>query len=443
MGTEQQEKPSGPDGLPLVGNTYQFASSPLAFYEQTAREYGPVARYELAGREYIQLSDPDLIEQVLVHNNQQFRKGEMYQQSLGPVLGDGLLLSEGEFWRDQRHRMQPAFNPDALDAYAPAMVEYTERLLSEWRDGEVRDIHADMMQLTVEIAAQALFDVDIREYETSIADALETVMNRSEARLTRPIDIPDSVPTPMNRRYQRALSALDDIAAEIVADHDAGGDDVVSMLLTAKEQTNALDDKQIRDEVKTLLLAGHETTALALSYTLFALADNPEQQERLQAETDTVLGERAPTQDDIDDLDYTRQTIREGMRVYPPVQGLIREAAEPVELGGYEFPAGTTISMQQWVMHRDRRYYDDPEQFRPERWTDDLKQSLPKFAYFPFGGGPRRCIGDNFAKLEARLALATIAREWTVTPVTESLSCSPSITLRPDGPVKLRVHRRD
>ncbi|MFC7132489.1 MULTISPECIES: cytochrome P450 [Salinibaculum] len=441
MGTDSD--PPGPSGLPLVGNTYQFASDPLQFYEETAREYGPVARYELAGDEFYQVSDPDLVEQVLVHDNEKFRKGEQYHEALGPVLGNGLLLSEGEFWREQRHRMQPAFNPDALDEYAPVMVEYTERLLDSWADGEVRDVHGDMMQLTVEIAAQALFDVDIRAYESDIADALATVMDRSEQRLTRPVDIPDSVPTPTNRRYRRALSALDDIAAEIVADHDAGGDDVVSMLLTAKEQSDALDEEQIKDEVVTLLLAGHETTALALTYTLFALATNPEQTAKLQEEVDDVLGDRSPTDEDIPDLPYTQRTVREGMRVYPPVQGVIRETAEPVELGGYAFPAGTTVSMQQWVLHRDPRFYDDPEAFRPSRWTDDFERDLPAFAYFPFGGGPRRCIGDNFAKQEARLALATMAKDWAVEPVTAELSFAPSITLRPDEPVKLRVRRRE
>lgn len=442
MGTERGESPPGPSGLPLVGNTYQFASDPLSFYETMAREHGPVARYEVGGDEFLQLSDPDLVEQVLVQENEKFRKGKQYHQSLGPVLGNGLLLSEGEFWRRQRHRMQPAFGPGALAKYAPVMVEYTERMLTEWRDGEVRDIHAEMMQLTVEIAAKALFDVDIRDYESDIADALEVVMNRSEKRIERPIDIPDSVPTPGNLRYRRALSALDQIAAEIVETHDASGDDVVSRLLQAKSQADDLDDEQIKDEVVTLLLAGHETTALVLTYTLYLLATNPEQAERLRAELDEELGGVPPSNEDIEALPYTKRTVREGLRVYPPVQGVIRESAEPVEIGGYEFSEGTTVSVQQWVLHRDPRFYDQPEAFRPERWSEEFRDSLPAFAYFPFGGGPRRCIGDNFAKQEARLALATIAQDWKFTPVTEELSFSPSITLRPDGAVKLRIQRR-
>lgn len=439
MGTERGKEPSGPSGLPLVGNTYQFAADRLSFYEEIAHEYGPIARYKIGGREFYQLSDPKLVEQVLVHDNKKFRKGEQYQQLLGPLLGNGLLLSEGEFWRQQRHQMQPAFHPEALAGYAPEMVEYTRRLLREWCDGEVRDIHADMMQLTVEIAAKALFNIDVRDYESDIADALEVVMNRSEKRLERPIDIPDRVPTPGNRRYQHALSALDSIAEEIIEAHDISGDNVVSRLLQAKTQTDTFDDEQIKDEVVTLLLAGHETTALALTYTLYLLATNPKQADRLRAELDEELSGDAPLKDDIENLPYTKRTIREGMRMYPPTQGIAREVVEPVNIGGYEFSKGTTVSIQQWVLHRDSRFYEDPEEFRPERWSQEFRDSLPRFAYFPFGGGPRRCIGENFAKQEARLALATIAKNWEFEAVTEELSFSPSLTLRPDHPVKLQV----
>ncbi|MUW15009.1 cytochrome P450 [Halorubrum sp. CBA1125] len=442
MGTEQGGEPSGPSGLPVVGNIYQFASDPLSFYEEVAREYGPIARYKLGGTEFYQLSDPELVERVLVHQNDKFRKGEEYRRILNPVIGNGLLISEGEFWRQQRHQMQPAFHPEALADYAPIIVDYTRRLLADWRDDTVRDIHADMMQLTVEIIAKTLFDVDIRDYEANIADALEAVMDRSEKRLERPIDIPDSVPTPGNRRYKRALSALYAIATEIVEAHDVDGDDVVSRLLRAKSQVEGLDDEQIQDEVVTLLLAGHETTALALTYTLYLLATNPEQADRLGAELDENVNGGPPSRDVIEDLPYTKRTIREGMRVYPPVQSVIREATEPVELGGYEFAEGTAVTVQQWVLHRDPRFYERPDAFRPERWSEEFRDSLPRFAYFPFGGGPRRCIGENFAKLEARLVLATIAQECEFEAVTDELSLSPSITLRPDGAVKLRVRRR-
>ncbi|GAB3705733.1 cytochrome P450 family protein [Halorubrum pallidum] len=442
MGTERGGDPPGPSGLPVVGNALQFASDPLSFYEEVAREYGPIARYRLGGREFYQVSDPELVEQVLVQQNERFDKGEEYRRILTPVIGNGLLISEGEFWRRQRHRMEPAFHPDALTEYAPIIVEHTERLLSDWHDDTVRDVHADMMQLTVEIAARTLFDADIREYEADISDALEAVMDRSEKRLERPIEIPDGVPTPGNRRYKQALSTLYAIADEIVESHDETGDDVVSRLLRAKSQAGGLDDEQIRDEVVTLLLAGHETTALALTYTLYLLATNPEQADRLGAELDEKAG-RGPLSKDVgEDLSCTKRTLKEGMRLYPPVQSVIREATEPVEIGGYELAEGTVVTTPQWVLHRDSRFYEEPEVFRPDRWSGSFRDSLPRFAYFPFGGGPRRCIGENFAKQEMRLALATIARDWEFEAVTDELSLSPSITLRPDGPVKLRVSRR-
>ena len=442
MGTERSGGPPGPSGLPVVGNARQFASDPLSFYEEVAREYGPIARYALGGREFYQLSDPELVEQVLVHQNGRFDKGEEYRRILTPVIGNGLLISEDEFWRRQRHRMEPAFHPEALAEYAPTLVEHTERLLGDWRDGTVRDVHADMMQLTVEIAAKTLFDTDIRKYEANISDALEAVMDRSEKRLERPIEIPDSVPTPGNRRYKRALSTLYEIGTEIVEAHDGTGDDVVSRLLRAKSNADGLDDEQIRDEVVTLLLAGHETTALALTYTLYLLATNPEQAGRLGAELDEKAGGGPLSTDVIEELSYTKRTLREGMRVYPPVQSVIREATEPVEIGGYELDEGAVVTAPQWVLHRDPRFYEEPESFRPARWGESFRESLPRFAYFPFGGGPRRCIGENFAKQEMRLALATIARDWEFEAVTDELSLSPSITLRPDGPVKLRVSRR-
>jgi cytochrome P450 len=203
-----------------------------------------------------------------------------------------------------------------------------------------------------------------------------------------------------------------------------------------------IDEEQIKDEVVTLLLAGHETTALALSYTLFLLATNPEQADRLRAELDEKVNGGPLSMDVVEELPYTKRTIREGMRVYPPVQSLVRETTEPVELDGYELSEGTVVTVQQWVLHRDPRFYEAPGAFRPGRWSEEFRDSLPRFAYFPFGGGPRRCIGENLAKLEARLVLATIAQEWEFEPVTDELSFSPSITLRPDGAVKVRVRRR-
>jgi cytochrome P450 len=444
MGTERTDAPPGPSGLPLVGNTHQYVGRPLSFYEELATEYGPVARYELGGETFVQLSAPDLVGRVLAHDHAKFRKGAQYQTGLAPVLGDGLLLAEGDDWRRQRRRMQPDFDPDALASYAPTMVAYTDRLLERWRDGEVRDLHADMTTLTIEIVARALFDVDVRDHEADVATALGVVMDRARTRLRRPLQVPDPVPTPGKRRYRRAIATLQGVAGDILADADPAmdGDTVVDTLLAVAETTDDLTRERVRDEVVTLLLAGHETTALALTYTVNLLARSERPAGRLRTELDDVLGGDAPTHDDVDDLPFVRRTVREGMRVYPPVQELLREAAELVELGGYRFPEGTTFSMQQWVLHRDERFYDDPETFRPSRWTDAMRADLPSFAYFPFGAGPRRCIGDSFAKLEAHLALARMAQDWTFEAVSGAPSFEPSITNRPADPVRVRVNRR-
>lgn len=435
--TSHTDTPPGPTGYPLVGNTLQFAGDRLEFVTDTATEYGPVASFEVAGTTIYQVSDAELVEQVLVQHNQSYIKGDLFQEALGDALGDGLLTSEGSAWREQRHRMQPAFHPEMLEQYSEQMTDGVVSLLDSWADGDVRNIHEDMMHLTVEIAAQTLFDVDVSDEKGDVSEALEAVMDYAE----RPYHPPSWLPTPENRRYQAAIQTLEEIADRIVEKHDEGdGNDIVSILLAA--QGEDITRERMCDEIITILLAGHETTALTLTYTLHALGRNPEQSAELQAELDDVLDGRTPTIGDLDDLPYTEQVVQEGMRLYPPVWELVREAAEPDELGGYEIPSGTTVSMHPWVVHHDDRIYDDPMTFRPERWTDEFESSLPKFGYFPFGGGPRRCIGDRFAMLEARLVLATIAQEWTVEPHDE-LSFAPSITLRPDGPVEVTVRRRD
>ncbi|ELZ88232.1 unspecific monooxygenase (cytochrome P450) [Haloferax elongans ATCC BAA-1513] len=443
------EQPPGPSGVPVVHNTFQYADDPLEFIAGVARDYGPVAEYNIGGMSFYQVSDPELVEHVLVQENQKYIKGELFQDSLGTVLGEGLLTSEGEFWRQQRHLMQPAFLPQMLERYSEIMVEYTERMLSSWEDGETRDIHEDMMSLTVEIAAKTLFDVDIREEESAVGEALETVMDYSSVSMRRPVDVPQWVPTPLNRRYKQALEDLTEVVGRIIEDRrngdgelDPESNDIVSLLLTFRDDDgNPLPDEQIRDELVTILLAGHETTALALTYTLHLLGTNQEQADTLREEVDSVLDGDSPTFADLGDLPYTEQVITEGMRIYPPVWELVREAAEPDTLGDYNIEPGQTVSAQQWVIHRDPRFYDDPLEFRPSRWTSEFKRDLPKFAYFPFGGGPRRCIGDRFALLEARLALATIAQSWTVDP-THELEFDPSITLRPEGTVEMVVNRR-
>ena len=439
------DRPPGPDGLPFLGITRQFARDRLGFVTRIAREYGDVVRVPIAGGgEFYDLFHPDHVRHVLVDNNENYVKGELFQQQLD-ILGDGVLNAEGEAWRRQRHAVEPAFHPDRIEGYAEPMTDYTERLLDEWDDGEVRNVHEDMMDLTLEIVAKALFDVDIQETGDDVGRALETVMAHSRRRTGRIVNVPEWVPTHGNLAYLRASRALDNVVDDIIEERRGAGDagDVVSMLMRADTPGGRMSDEGIRDEVMTLLLAGHETTAQALTYTLYLLAHHPPVEEKLVAELEDVLGGAVPTVADLDDLEYTENVVRESMRLYPPVWGLLREAVEEDEIGGYRIPAGATIGMYQWVTHRDPRFYEDPVAFQPERWTEGFRRELHPFAYFPFSGGPRRCLGDRFAMTEAILVVATLLQAVHVEALPdEDLDLAPSITLRPADGLRMRVRKR-
>jgi cytochrome P450 len=438
------EMPPGPDGLPVVGNYLAFVRRPFQFMTRNAREYGDIVGWnEIDGPVY-QLNHPDHIEQVLVQNNQNYIKGEAFQRTLAPITGNGILNSEGAVWRRNRHLIQPAFNPGRIQEYAEMMTDCTEDLLATWDDGETRLVHEDMMEVTLHIVAQALFGVDIDDYVDDVGTALEEFMEASDS-LSNYV-LPEQVPTPSRRRIQHARDRLDSVVYELIERRreDPGEHDVISTLLdVTDDEGNTLSTEQIRDEVVTLLLAGHETTALSLTFTAYALARHPEVEQRLVAELDEVLGGETPTMADLSELTYTEQVVKESMRLYPPVPGIVREPVKPDIVGGYEIPAGATIRMHQWVVHRDPRWYDDPLAFEPTRWTPEFEKSLPKLAYFPFAAGPRRCIGDRFAMLEARLLLATIYQQYhlELTPETE-LNLSATVTARPKDDVQMTVHRR-
>ncbi|UPV99715.1 cytochrome P450 [Halorussus gelatinilyticus] len=454
--------PPGPDGLPVVGSLPEYARDPFDFERRMHQEYGDVVRWKLPGGWMYHLADPDHIEHVLVQNNQNYVKGEAFQETLGPVLGNGVLNSEGEFWRRQRHLIEPSFHPERISTYAEMMVDSTERAISGWRDGEIRDVHSEMTALTLDIVGRALFGVDLRDDSERVGEALETVMAGAEFSLTDLL--PEAIPTPGRRKFEQAVETLDRVVAEIVAERKRNPteDDVVSMLLAARdEEGEGMTDRQVHDEVMTLLLAGHETTALALTFTFFLLAQNGDAERKLVAELDRELGGDRPTMADVGDLPYLENVVKESMRLYPPVPGIVREPVEDDRVGDYRIPAGVTVSMSQHVVHRDPRWYDDPMAFRPERWgseaarasnasgeggdprADEFEQSLPRLAYFPFAAGPRRCIGDRFALLEARLVLATILQEYHLELVSSpALDLRPSITARPKDPVEMKLHER-
>ncbi|WP_132058368.1 cytochrome P450 [Halorussus amylolyticus] len=443
--SERGADPPGPDGLPVVGSLPAYASDPFAFERDAVAEYGDVVRWRVPGGWMYHLAHPDHIERVLVQNNENYVKGEAFQETLGPVTGNGILNSEGEFWRRQRHLIQPAFGPDRISTYAGMMTDATERRIEPWSHGDRRNVHAEMSALTLEIVGRTLFGVDVSGTASRVGDALDVVMAASEFSLTDVL--PVWVPTPQRRRFERAVEDLESVVERIVAERreNPTDDDVVSMLLAARDESGeGMTDEQIHDEVMTLLLAGHETTALALTFTFFLLAQHPEVERELVAELREEVGDRTPTFADLPDLPFLDRVVTESMRLYPPVPGIIREPVADDRMGEYRIPAGVTVSMSQHVVHRDPRWYDDPMAFRPERWTDDLRDSLPRLAYFPFSAGPRRCIGDRFALLEAKLVLATILPRFHLELVSSpSLDLRPSITARPRNPVEMRIHDRE
>jgi len=438
------ETPPGPRGLPVIGNKLAFVRDPYGFMTRTARQYGDIAHWEDAGGPIYQLNHPEYIEHVLVQNNENYVKGDDFQNILEPITGNGILNSEGAVWRRNRHLIQPAFHPDRIRSYAEMMTDETEAMLSSWADGETRLVHEDMMTVTLRIVARALFGVDIDEHVDTIASALEEFMEATENLPN--LVLPPAIPTPSRRRIQRSRERLDSVVTEMIEKRraDPGEDDVISMLLDATDEGgNAMSTDQIRDEVVTLLLAGHETTALSLTLTTYVLSQHPAVEEELVAELDEVLDGRTPTMADLADLTYTERVVKESMRLYPPVPGIVREPVKPDIVGGYEIPAGATVRMHQWVVHRDPRWYDDPLAFEPDRWTDDFEQSLPKLAYFPFAAGPRRCIGERFAMLEARLLLATIYQRYhlELEPGTD-LDLMATVTARPKNEIPMTIHRR-
>jgi len=439
--------PPGPRGHFLLGSLPEFARDILGFLDACAREHGDVVFVRLAGWDVFLLNHPDLIDEVLRKNRDNFVKHSFFWRHVDSIFGKGLLTSEGEFWLRQRRLAAPAFHPDRIASYGGAMVNYSERLVDGWRDGEIRDVHKDMMRVTMEIVSKTLFDADVERDVDEVGQAFEVVLKEIAGRFRRPFKIPDWVPTPGNLRYRRGVALLDRLVTRVLQERrTAPGDrgDFLSMLMSARDEDgSAMSDRQLRDELVTLFLAGHETTAIALSWTWYLLAHHPLVKDRLVAELFEQIERRPATVADLPRLPYADAVVKEAIRLYPPAYVLGREARADCEIGGWRVPARATIYMSPWVTHRDPRWFASPEKFLPERWLDGLAARLPRFAYMPFGGGPRVCIGDRFAMMEAVLILATVARRYLFERVSEEpIVPFPSITLRPEGGIWMKLSRR-
>jgi len=424
----------------VVGNTHQWARDPCDFRERCAEEYGRVVNFEIIGWDAYMLTDPEDVKRVLADTDT-FPKHDGSTDELREIVGDGLLTSEGDRWERQREAIQPAFFMNNIKTYADIMVSRTEDTLDRWRDGGAVDLREEMMRTTLEILVEAMFGEDIDLEARGIYDAVEAMQKPLQPQ-NQPITLlaPDWAPVPFLRRADRARDHLEAQVYDILDERrrtDTDREDLLAMLLDADAE---MDDEQIRDEMLTFLFAGHETTALTLTYVWDLLSRNPEAEARLHEELDAMVDGR-PTIEDVFELEYAEAIVEEAMRLYPPAHEIRREPAETVTFGDYEVPEGSMVLLPTWVLHRDGRFWDAPEAFRPERFlTRDADR--PEYAFFPFGGGPRRCIGQQFAMTEAQLVLATMAREWTLDRNYGDLELSASVTLQPKGDVPVTTVRR-
>jgi len=439
-------RPPGPPGHFLVGNLPEFARDILGFFSTCTREYGDIVHMRLAGNDVFLLENPRDIETVLLTERNNFIKHTFFFRHVTAIFGNGLLTSEGDFWLRQRRLAAPAFHPDRIASYGSVMAAFARRTADRWRPWEVRDVYRDLMRLTMEIVSKTLFDAEVAEEIAEIERSFDRIVRQIAKRFRRPFRIPDLVPTPGNLLYRRGVARLDRLVAKILEERrtrpgDRG--DLLSMLLAARDDDGQpMSDQQVRDEVITLFLAGHETTAITLAWALDLLARHPEVDRRASQEITERLGERLPTAADLLRLPYVEAVVKETLRLCPPAYVIGREPLADCTLGGYPVPARSTVYFAPWVLHRDPRWWNEPDNFRPERWLDGSIATLPKYVYLPFGGGPRVCIGERFAMMETVLVLATLLPRFRFETAGPAPRPFPSITLRPDRPVLMRLVAR-
>ena len=440
-------RPPGPKSLlfrPLYGPGERNAADTLL---QLAREFGDVVFFRLPPlRSIYLLSHPDDIKDVLVAHDRDFTKSRGLQRARR-LLGNGLLTSEGELHRRQRRLVQPVLTRERIaENSAAAMIVFAQRASSQFRDGETVDAAEAMRRLTLAIAGKTLFGADIEAEAGEITGALATILELFPASLQPFSEIFDHLPVPQTLRFRRARTRLDTVIYALIARRRAdrgAGDDVLALLLRARDVDGvAMNDEQIRDEVMTLLLAGHETTANALAWTWYLLAQHPEVEAMLHAEVDSVVGGRTPTPDALGRLEYTAAVLSESMRLYPPAWAIGRRALRAYHAGEYTVPRGAVILVSPYVVHRDGRWWPQPLRFEPDRWLRP-GAARPPFAYFPFGGGSRVCIGEWFARTETALVLATLAQDWRMRLVPDQrIEIQPLVTLRPKYGIRMTLGRR-
>jgi cytochrome P450 len=415
---------------------------PIPFFQRLAEEYGDASQFHVGPQQIFFFNHPDLIRELLVTQHRSFHKSRVLQRSK-IIFGEGLLTSEEELHKRQRRLVQPAFHRERIARYAAVMIERAARL--GWKDGEVLDIHQEMMRLTLSVVAKTLFDAEVDEEADEIGVALTSLVELFPALMNPLSTLLRKLPLPQTMRFRRSLERLDRTIYGIIDERRKSGQDrgdLLSMLLMAVDEEGdggGMNDQQLRDEAMTLFLAGHETTANALAWTWYLLSLNPDAANAIHRELDAILGERLPTPADYARLPYTEMVVAESMRMFPPAWAVSRLAIEDAMIGQWLVPRGAVVVASQAVTHRDARWFPDPDRFDPLRFTAEAKASRPKLSYFPFGAGPRICVGEGFAWMEAVLIVATIAQRWRLELLSRDVTPQASITLRPRGGIRMRV----
>lgn len=437
-----------PRGNWLLGHSIPYTRDPLGFLNHCAREYGGIVPLRLAGTPVLFINHPDCVEEVFSHQNRAFmRKGTGFQMVAKPFLGNGLFLSEGKLYQQQRTLVQPAFHRQMLTAYGEIMVYETQTIMDAWQAGEVRDIYQDYVNITRTIVAKTMFGIRLEaEVVDAVTEALNQVMNRFKNLNEHLLFTPSWLPTPNNLSFNRAINRLDQTIYKLLQQYQSqteGEPNFLDMLLQAQDTEEPITLQKVRDEVVNIFLAGYETTAIALTWLSWILSQHPHVEAKLFEELQTILQGRTPTVADIPQLLYTEAVVLETLRLYPPVWALVRVAVEETTILGYPVPKGMNVMACQWTAHRNPQFFPEPETFNPDRWTNGLAKQLPMGAYFPFSLGGRVCLGKAFGMMELVLVLATITQKFQFKSASaRRVEFFLSITLRPKEGIKLAQIRR-
>jgi cytochrome P450 len=425
----------------------EFRRDSLSAFVEIARRHGGIVRFRGFWTSFL-LTDPEHVEHVLQTNSRNYRKGRVYKELI-PSTGEGLFVTDGEVWRRQRRLAQPAFHRNRISSFAGIMTDSTHELLERWRplaeSGTPVQVDAEMLRLTLGIVGKSLLSRDLSDEAGAVGHSFDVIREAMMHRLTSFIKLPYSLPTPRNRRFQRAVADADEIVYGLIAERRRTGsdaDDLLSMLMAATDEETGeqMSDKELRDQALTIIGAGYETTTQALAWTWYLLAKHPHVEERLHAELESALGGRTATFENLPDLPYTLMVFQEAMRLYPPAWMLSRTAIEDDVIGGHVIPAGSEALLLTYLTHRDPRYWEAPDEFDPERFSPERSAARPRFSYFPFGGGPRQCIGNGFALMEAQLIIATVAQKYRLRLTDQAtIEPEPAVTLRPRGGLRMKL----